>query len=203
MTRARSARPGEDVPRRRRRHDHASSTAWTSACSAGRWSRSSARAARARARCCTCSARSTPDARATCVIGGESHQRSRRTTSWRRCGTERSASCFSFITCCASSRALENVMMPLRIAGWDARRRGAGRDGAAGARGAERRACTTGRRAVGRRAAAHGGGARAGDRPGGGAGGRAVGQSRSRERRAAARPVRASWRATSRSGWSS
>ena len=86
--------------------------------------------------------------------------------------------------------ALENVMMPLRIGGMD--------DGG----GARARAMEllervglggrmhTARRAVGRRAAAHGGRARAGGRSGGAAGRRAVGQSGSREQRAAARPVR-------------
>ena len=87
--------------------------------------------------------------------------------------------------------ALENVMMPLLIAGEDEARGPLAGGGAARGRGAGGPDDAPPVAALGRRAAAGRGGPGAGDRPAGGPGRRAVGQPGSRQQRAAARAVRA------------
>ena len=123
---------------------------------------------------------------------------SRSSTRPRRadCATGSSASSTSSTTCCPSSRALENVAMPLLIRR-DAAARGArARRRDAGARWAWReRAAAPARRAVRRRAPARGDRARAGHRAGLRAGRRADRQPRPQHRR---RRVRADARAGAR-----
>ena len=93
-----------------------SSRAWTWPSPAGSSSPSWARAGRGRAPCSTCSACSIPRPSGT-VASTARAMPSRRRSSSPRSGTGRSGSSSSSTTCFGSSRALENVMMPLLIAG--------------------------------------------------------------------------------------
>ena len=130
-----------------------------------RWWPWLARVARARARCCICSARSTSRRAATVRIAGESLA-GRTDDELSELRNRSIGFVFQFHHLLREFTALENVMMPLRIAGWDderARRRARELARARRARGAR---ASPARGAVRGRAAAHRGRARAGDRSG-------------------------------------
>ena len=90
---------------------------------AARWSRSSARAARARARSFILLGALDQPTRGIGADRRPAARRTRRRSSSPRCGTGRVGFVFQFHHLLREFTALENVMMPLRIAGWDDRAR--------------------------------------------------------------------------------
>ena len=137
---------------------------WISTSTPARWWRSSARRASGRARCCTCSAVST---RSMPGRSASATPRSIRWTTKRGCGsaTGTSASSSSSTTCCRSSRRSRTSRCRCASAGGRRRERASAPRALLERVGLTDRAPAPARGAVGRRAAARRGRARAGGRP--------------------------------------
>ena len=146
-------------------------------------------AARGRARCSTCSAPWTRPSGGTVRLDGQSYD-DQTADALAAVRNRKLGFVFQFHHLLREFTALENVMMPLLIAGEDERRGPLAGGGAAGRGGAGRADDAPAVAALGWRAAAGGGGPGAGGRPAGGPGRRALGQPRLRQQRAAAPAVR-------------